>query len=236
MSNTSKPGDALREQAAQHERDAVESFERSDTDGFVSQWGSSLNAQVDRANAQIADDGGVARFERTVLVTADGEPTDARCVSTRYGLRWRLDSTPEWLPYRPARESTLGKRGYREVIEEIVAPAKAQTWAPGNARGLSGATAVVVRVFRTDELPGGGRERNEWRHVGRPVVTVEEPRRAHETTSAEFILRVRVPIALADKAQGALEPLARKLGGRLSRVERADYADHAIHLRRKRVV
>jgi hypothetical protein len=58
----------------------------------------------------------------------------------------------------------------------------------------------------------------------------------HKATSAEFILRVRVPIALADKVQDALEPLARRLGGKLSRVERADFPDYSLHLRRKRIV
>jgi hypothetical protein len=157
---------ALREQAARHRKDEADSYERSDTDGFVSQWASGINARVDDANARIAEAGGVATFCRTRLVTLDGEETDARKVNTRFGTKWRLDSTDEWLPYMPARESTLAKRGYREVDEYEVAPAKAQTWAPGNQRGLSGATSVSVVTFRTDELPGGGRERNEWRCVG----------------------------------------------------------------------
>jgi hypothetical protein len=55
-------------------------------------------------------------------------------------------------------------------------------------------------------------------------------------TSAEFILRVRVPIALADKTEETLALLAHRLRGRLSRVERADFTDHSIHIRRKRVV
>lgn len=156
----------LRAQAARHEQDAADSFERCDTDGFVSQWASGLNAQVARANADIAEAGGVATFERLYLRRLDGERVDARRVKTRFGLRWRIDETDEWLPYRPARASTLEKRGYVEETEYAVAPAKAQTWAPGNARGLSGATSVQVVTFRTDELEGGGTERNEWRCVG----------------------------------------------------------------------
>lgn len=151
----------LREQAAQHERNAAESFDRCDTDGFVSQWASGINAQVARASAQIAEDGGVARFERTLLQTLEGEAVDFRVVETRYGTRYRVDATDEWLPYHPARESTLAKYGYREVDEEVIAPAKATTAAPRGARGLSGACSVYVRVYRTDAKASDG-----WRHVG----------------------------------------------------------------------
>jgi hypothetical protein len=155
----------LRAKAAQHEQDAADSFERCDTDGFVSQWASGLNAQVARANAQIAEDGGMALFERTLLCTLDGEIVqDARVVRTRFGERWRIDRTDEWLPYRPARESTLAKYGYREIEQEAVGPAKAITWSPSGGRGLSGATSVTVRVFRTDAEKSEG-----WRHVGSPA-------------------------------------------------------------------
>lgn len=162
----SKTAEQYRTEAQQHRENAAESFERCDTDGFVSQWASGINGQVADANARIADAGGVATFERVVLVTLEGEATDARRVRTRYGMKWRLDSVDKWLPFEPARESTLAKHGYREVTETAVAPAKAQTWAPPGARGLSGACSVQVVTFRTDELPGGGRERDEWRCVG----------------------------------------------------------------------
>lgn len=153
----------LRASAAQHRADAAESFERCDTDGFVSQWASGINAQVADRNAEIADGGGKWLFARTTLVTLDGEPTDARAVDTRYGTKWRSDAADKWLPYMPARPSTLAKHGYREVTETIAAPAKAITWAPSGARGLSGATSVCVIVIRTDV---DAREGREWRPAG----------------------------------------------------------------------
>jgi hypothetical protein len=156
----------LRQQAAAHEADARESFERCDTDGFLSQWASGINASVARKQASIVEAGGVATFERTLLVTLDGEATDARLVNTRYGKKWRLDGADLWLAYKPVRESTLAKRGYKETTVQEVAPAKAQTWAPPGATGLGGASSVQVLIFRTDDLEGGGRERNEWRCVG----------------------------------------------------------------------
>ena len=155
--------DQHRNAAAQHRQDAAESWERSDTDGFLSQWASGINAQVHDRQAEIAEAGGVWTFSRTRLVTLDGQETDAREVQTRYGRKWRLDSTDQWLAFQPARESTLAKRGYREVEETEVAPAKAISWAPPGARGLSGATSVQVIIIRTDRPKAEG-----WRPVGRP--------------------------------------------------------------------
>lgn len=140
----------LRKEAAQHRQDAVDSFDRCDTDGFLSQWASGMNADLKLARAKIAEAGGLATFTRLRLVTLDGQETDARRVNTRYGSKWRLDSTDEWLGVQPVRESTLARKGYREVEEFALAPAKAIHWAPPGARGLSGATSVQTLVLRAD--------------------------------------------------------------------------------------
>lgn len=156
-----KTAQELRAEAAQHEQDAAESFERCDTDGFLSQWASGLGAQEKRRNAEIVEAGGLQRFSKLVLETLDGEPTDARAVETRYGTKWRLDSTDEWLAYSPKRESTLAKRGYRERRIEEVAPAKARII--GTGYGLSG--NAWVAVLRQD-LPLG--EAKQWGCLGDP--------------------------------------------------------------------
>lgn len=159
---TEKTAEQFRAEAAQHDRDAAESFERCDTDGFLSQWASGINGQCARANAKIAEAGGTAMFAKTILLTIDGAETDARAVRTRFGKKWRLDSTDEWLPYMPARASTLAKRGYREEELREEAPAKAILDAPAGARGLSGASSVYVRIIRTDLDAAEGRQ---WRPV-----------------------------------------------------------------------
>jgi hypothetical protein len=152
-------GNELRARANEAETRAAESFERCDTDGFLSQWAGGICAQRDRRAAEVADAGGMWTFARTRLVRLDGTETDAREVQTRYGWKWRLDSTDEWLPVRPARESTLAKRGYREVEEHEVAPAKVTL--DGNGRGMSG--NVWVRTYRPDARKSDG-----WRPVGPP--------------------------------------------------------------------
>lgn len=155
MNQTATPladADRLRAEAAQHHQDSNDSFERCDTDGFVSQWASGMMAELKSVQAKIAEVGGSCTFVKTSLVTLDGEPTDARCVETRYGKKWRLDSADLWLAYMPARESTLAKYGYREVEEYVTAPAKAFHSSPRGARGISGATSVYVRIIR-DDMP-----------------------------------------------------------------------------------
>jgi hypothetical protein len=110
----------------------------------------SIMARVDSANADILDAGGQWQFRRLRLQRLDGTPVDGRIVTTRYGQRWRVDEDDAWLPVSPARESTLAKRGYREVTEYEVGPAKAITWAPPGARGTGGMTQVRVIIIRTD--------------------------------------------------------------------------------------
>ena len=161
-----KTAEQYRAEAAAHRQEAADSFERCDTDGFLSQWASGINARLADAKARIAEAGGIATFRRLRLVTLDGEETDARRVETRFGTKWRLDSTDQWLAYMPERESTLARKGYREEFEYAVAPARAKLWSPPGARGLSGAHQVRVVTERADDLPGGGREVRDWWLVG----------------------------------------------------------------------
>lgn len=163
MSTPNTTAAALRAAASQHRQNAAESFDRCDTDGFVSQWASGINARVADRNAEIADHGGMWTFERVVLERTDGTPVEARAVQTRYGMKWRVDATDSWLAYRPARVSTLAKHGYRERTETEVAPARAITSAPAGARGFSGLTSVSVVIIRTDARKADG-----WFPVGAP--------------------------------------------------------------------
>lgn len=139
----------LRAKAAQHDQDAFDSFERCDTDGFISQWASSISAREARLEAVIIDNGGVAEFP--ALFTLDGEWVPARRIETRYGMRWQLleadgRTTGTFLPYRPARRNTLAKHGYVEGY--VARPAKAAI--VGGGKGLAGAATCMVAPVPTD--------------------------------------------------------------------------------------
>lgn len=158
----------LRTRAAAERQEARESFERCDTDGFLSQWASGINARLHEAQARIAENNGMAVFARTVLVDAEtGEAVaGARIVRTRFGMRWRIDETDEWLAYMPERASTLARKGYAEA--EIVEWAEAAACIDGSGTGLSGAASCYVRTYRKDAQRSDG-----WRCVG--IASDERP-------------------------------------------------------------
>jgi hypothetical protein len=54
--------DEHREAAKAARQRSIDSFERSDTDGFMSQWASDITADEHLANAEILEAGGVAEF------------------------------------------------------------------------------------------------------------------------------------------------------------------------------
>jgi hypothetical protein len=92
-SETTAKAKGLRKEAAEAERLAADSFERSDTDGALSQWASGLTAQRKRLEADIADKGGKWSFP--VLTGADGNIVPARVVNTRYGAKWAVFGSAE---------------------------------------------------------------------------------------------------------------------------------------------
>ena len=54
--------ETLRAKAAQHAQDREGSFDRCDTDGYLSQWASGLSADLCRLQATLAEQNGTAAF------------------------------------------------------------------------------------------------------------------------------------------------------------------------------
>lgn len=138
--------------AARHEDDARESFDRCDTDGFLSQWASGVNAQVARKNALIAENGGVATFWAYRVFDLDGRERSFRRANTRYGFKLVVETAngEVWIDPEAKRPATNRAKGCIVTKEEFVAPAHARTWSPPGARGLSGCTSVQVVTFPDD--------------------------------------------------------------------------------------
>lgn len=78
----------LRNKAAIHAENARESFERCDTDGFLSQWASGLNRNLCETQAEIVENGG--RSEFWGLFDLQGNRIAAKLIDGRYGLCWAL--------------------------------------------------------------------------------------------------------------------------------------------------
>ena len=160
----------LRKAAADSRRAAEDSFQRCDTDGFLSQWASNLTAQEHAAQAEILEHGGCAKF-LGLFDSVTGERVPAKIISGDYGARWMLcDATTgkalgifysvgrvgdNGLPVNSPR-TKLAKAGLEERIEWAPAVAKVV----GHGRGLSG--SAWVATLRTD---GGWPGAPQWRVV-----------------------------------------------------------------------
>jgi hypothetical protein len=76
----------LRAEAAASARRSAESWERSDTDGYLSQWASNSMARRYRMCAELCDNHGLA--EHTALFDLDGNLVSTRKVDGPYGWSW----------------------------------------------------------------------------------------------------------------------------------------------------
>lgn len=84
-------GDEYRAMAIGEHHRRVESFDRCDTDGFLSQWAHQMKSQEYAVAAAIADNGGYADFP--ALFDLAGNIVPAKMVTTKFGTRWLvLDS------------------------------------------------------------------------------------------------------------------------------------------------
>jgi len=144
----------LRDRAAAHDGKAVESFDRCDTDGFVSQWADGIMADVDRLAAKIMQDNGYHRF--AALYDSTGTLINAWEIETRYGWAWKItgpDGSVRWERESRAqnwrnRIKANARKGF--FVGSVMLPARATTGG-GSGTGLSGACnvhAVAVPVHR----------------------------------------------------------------------------------------
>ena len=152
----SDKAEQLRKEVAEHYRKANESFERCDTDGFLSQWAHSITARKKAVQAQIEDNGGQAEFP---ALFEGPRRVDARLIHGRYGLVWILSDEeedrfgrkfipfdnshddPEEITWQRSRSKVQIGLGLHQQLEW--APARAAIG--GSGTGLSGAAYVYIK-------------------------------------------------------------------------------------------
>jgi len=146
--------DFWRAQGCSARKREQESFERCDTDGFVSQWCLGLTARECDERARICEEGGTASF--TGLYEGMRR-VRAKRIDTPFGTSWLLDDSEAGIisrrgkPYLPTGRTSrvLARLGLQERYER--APAWARLDSPRGARGLSGLSSAFVRVYRTGD-------------------------------------------------------------------------------------
>ena len=131
------------EKAAQHEQNAHDSFERCDTDGFLSQWADGIMARKYRLQAEIDAKGGMWDFP--ALFDLSGNLVPAKLIQSKFGLCWALldaseNFTGTFVTAFPKREATMTAKGYREG--SVPKPAFAAI--VGGGKGLAGAASCTV--------------------------------------------------------------------------------------------
>lgn len=145
-----KTPEEYRAEAAKHRQEERDSFERCDTDGFVSQWASGMTAKKYDALARLAENDG---YMETMALFYNGQFVSAHQGFSQYGEWWRL--TPEGESqygkafYSPSKAKngiardrakgftygTIRVRGYVDIK------------APASAKGLAGAFQAYVGTF-----------------------------------------------------------------------------------------
>ena len=148
-----------RDEAAKLRQQAHDSFDRCDTDGFLSQWASNLNARLKEHEAELIENGGRDVFPG--LYEKEGRRIAAKFISGQYGFVWLLrDDEAEKFGRRfiPASEKSKVRKTLGMVIRREKVPARAKI--SGKGKGLSGAACCQVITYRTgdewglDAIPG----------------------------------------------------------------------------------
>jgi hypothetical protein len=140
----------LREEAKRNREREEESFQRCDTDGFLSQWALGIGAQEREREAELADAGYMV--VRPALMDIESGEIVAACVHISKS-KFHYGEEFQWKVYRKngqwnwfwcglaKRESTYTKKGLRKVY--VLAPGTMYSRSPGDnrpeGRGLSGA-------------------------------------------------------------------------------------------------
>lgn len=154
ITENQQKAEASRSRAAEHVRSEQDSFERSDTDGFITQWAHGCLAGKERLQAQIDEQGGLWEFP--ALFDLEGNMVAATRHDGQYGMVWRLlgDDNPGspaigWVNESKARKeetaiANMVKKGYYKGY--VKAPAVADLG--GSGRGMAGALTVHAYVRR----------------------------------------------------------------------------------------
>lgn len=134
-----------REEGYGYNRRRNESFDRCDTDGFLSQWADGIHANLCERKAELAANGALSTFTG-LYRKADGKRIRAKKIDSRFGTCWAIVGadgrfTGQFFPTGP------NSRKQRQAgLEERPETAQAKALIVGEGRGLSGrAWAAILR-------------------------------------------------------------------------------------------
>jgi hypothetical protein len=146
-----KTADEYRELARKFYAARQESWERSDTDGFVSQWASGLTAQQYSLSAQLADADGAT--EACALFDLEGNLVPSVHGWGEYGEYFIVLDNDErgcrrfFNPSKARNEATARKNNAAKGFYVGTATVPAKVEIVGGGTGLSGAASCYVAII-----------------------------------------------------------------------------------------
>lgn len=164
----------LRRMARESHQRSADSFERCDTDGFLSQWASDITGRLLTLQAEINDNGGVHEF--ACLCDLEGRPVRAKNIRGKYGWVWAImdefgNFTGEFIG-DGLSEKSLARKGY--TYGTVTLPAYAEI--KGSGYGLAGAASAFPGISIAFYAVTGDYERAAFEagYIARPRQTVQE--------------------------------------------------------------
>jgi len=152
MTNVSETAQELRDQAARCDQEAADSFERCDTDGFLSQWASGITARKLRAQAELAENGGLMQV--CALFNLDGTVASTHYGSGQYGPYWVLNDAAALAYgkrfYSPSGARKAARRNANDRAKGFTCGTirvKGYATVAGSGTGLSGCASAYVAVL-----------------------------------------------------------------------------------------
>lgn len=132
--------------AARSYQAAEDSFQRSDTDGFLSQWASNLTGSCTARKAEAARHNGKAVFG-VVIDIATGVVVASRTYEGQYGTSWIVEKEHQARLGRAFLPMGGNSRVHKALgVEERMAWADAYVHITGSGTGLSGTAFVATRM------------------------------------------------------------------------------------------
>lgn len=137
-----------RASARRSRKEAHDSFERSDTDGYLSQWASQTVAREYDLKAELAAND--SHWEFDALLDMDGRPVPAKHIESKYGWSWALMDenqkfTGEFINESKARKADARNKHYASKGYKL-----GRVRAPGAVGSGGNGINVNYYVFRTD--------------------------------------------------------------------------------------
>lgn len=156
-----KTADEWRVVAAASRKRSADSFERSDTDGFLSQWAGDMSASEADLKADIAEANGMIDVE--ALFLADGRIASTHYGNGDFGPYWRLNDTAALVygkrffnPSQAGKSATRRRNNAKKGFTIGTIRVAAYVTLSGGGKGLSGALSVrPVALPDVDALKSG---------------------------------------------------------------------------------